>query len=350
MISYDVAKPGAALTRIERLTPAPKGAEALIRTLATGVCHSDLHLWGGGFDLGGAGKLTLSDLHISLPFTMGHEIAGEVVAVGPEATGVALGERYLVYPWIGCGACPTCQSGEEHLCMTPRWLGVHQPGGYSDHVLVPDARYLVPLGTLKPEEAAPYACSGLTVFSALRKLGDRIEGEPIIVIGAGGLGLMCLTLLKAIGGKGAVVVETDARKREAALQAGALAALDPGDADALNRIRAASNGPLLGVIDYVGAPSTVQLGIDLLANGGKLVIVGLFGGDITVPIPQLALRAITLQGSLVGSLGELKDLLMLVNRARPARIPIMCRPLEEVSNALEDLRNGKAIGRYVMIP
>ncbi len=350
MISYDVAKLGAPPTRIERLTPAPQGAEALIRTLATGVCHSDLHLWGGGFDLGGAGKLTLSDLHVSLPFTMGHEIAGEVVAVGPEATGAAVGEKYLVYPWIGCGTCPACRRGEEQLCMTPRWLGVHQPGGYSDHVLVPHARYLVPLGALKPEEAAPYACSGLTVFSALRKLDGLIACEPIVVIGAGGLGLMCLTLLNAMGGKGAVVVETDARKREAALQAGALAAPDPGEADAANRIRAALNGPPLGVIDYVGSRSTVQLGIDLLANGGKLVIVGLFGGDITVPIPQLPLRAITLQGSLVGSLGELKDLIALVNRVRPAHIPITCRPLAEVNSALEDLRGGKAIGRYVMIP
>ncbi len=350
MISYDVVDLGAPLARIERPTPEPRGAQALIRTLAAGICHTDVHLWGGGFDLGGASKMTLAKMGVSLPFTLGHEIAGELVAAGPEAAGVALGENYLVYPWIGCGECPACRRGEEQLCIAPHWLGAQRPGGYSDHVLVPHARFLVPLGTLDPKEAAPYACAGLTVFGALRKLGDFIEREPIAVIGAGGLGLMCLTLLKAMGGKGAVVVDVDARKRKVALEAGALAAIDPAAANAPDLIREVASGQVLGVIDFVGARSTVQLGINVLANGGKLVVVGLFGGDIDVPIPQLILRAITIQGSLVGSLSELKELVALVTRAKPQSIPICCRPLMEVSNALEDLRSGKAVGRYVMVP
>src|SRR5205814_3656865 len=101
-----------------------------------------------------------------------------------------------------------------------------RPGGYGDHVLVPHPRYLIPFGGLTPAEAAPYACSGVTTFGALRKLGDVIDTDPIVVIGAGGLGLMCLTLLKAMGGKGAIVVDIDTTKREAALKAGALAAVD----------------------------------------------------------------------------------------------------------------------------
>ena len=212
MISYDVTEFGAKLQRFERPTPQPQGSEVLVRTLAAGVCHSDLHLWEGGYDLGSAGRLSVADRGVSLPFTMGHEIAGEVVSLGPDTAGERRRGRRAntsSFPWIGCGDCATCQSGEEHLCLKPQFLGIFRPGGYGDHLLVPHSRYLVPLGDLTPAEAAPYACSGVTTFGALRKLGDLIQRQPIVIIGAGGLGLMCLTLLKAIGGKGAVVVDID---------------------------------------------------------------------------------------------------------------------------------------------
>lgn len=350
MISYDIAKFGTPLERFDRPTPQPQGAEVLVRTLAAGVCHSDLHLWEGGYDLGAAGKLSVADRGVSLPLTMGHEIAGEVVALGPAASGVDIGQTYLVFPWIGCGECAICQSGEEHLCLKPRFLGIFRPGGYGDHVLVPHPRYLIRLGSLTPAEAAPYACSGVTTFGALRKLGHMIERQPIVIIGAGGLGLMCLTLLAAMGGRGAVVVDIDPRKREAALAAGALAAVDAGAPDAAARIAAAVGGPVMGVIDYVGANATAKLGFDLLAKGGKLVIVGLFGGELTLPLPPIPMRAVTIQGSYVGSLSELKDLMALINRAKLARIPITTRPQAEANAALEDLRAGKAIGRYVLVP
>jgi alcohol dehydrogenase, propanol-preferring len=350
MISYDVTEFGKPLKRFERPTPAPQGTEVLVRTLAAGVCHSDLHLWEGGYDLGSAGRLSVADRGVSLPFTMGHEIAGEVVSLGPQASGAEVVGKYLVFPWIGCGECATCRSGDEHLCLKPRFLGIYRPGGYGDHLLVPHPRYLVPLGDLTPAEAAPYACSGVTTFGALRKLGDLIERQPIVVIGAGGLGLMCLTLLQAMGGKGAVVVDIDAAKRRAALAAGALAAIDGGAADVAAQVAAAMGGPVMGVIDYVGAAGTARLGFDLLAKGGKLVIVGLFGGELTVPLPPIPMRAVTIQGSYVGSLQELKDLMALINRAKVARIPIVTRPQSEADAALHDLHAGKAIGRYVLVP
>ena len=236
------------------------------------------------------------------------------------------------------------------MCLQPRSLGIFRPGGYGDHVLVPHPRYLVPLAGLSPAEAAPYACSGITTFGALRKLGPIVETQPIVVMGAGGLGLMCLTLLKATGGKGAIVVDIDPKKREAALRAGALAAIDGAAADAARQISAAAGGPILGAIDYVGAGATVRLGLDLLAKGGKLVIVGLFGGEITLPIPPIAMRAITIQGSYVGSLRELTELIALVARTKAERIPITIRPFADASAALDDLRAGRAIGRYVLSP
>ncbi len=126
--------------------------------------------------------------------------------------------------------------------------------------------------------------------------------------------------------------------------------IDSAAADAVDQIRKAADGGVLGVVDFVSARSTAQLAIDVLANGGELVIVGLIGGDITLPLPMLAMREIGLQGFFTGSLAELKDWMTLVDRARPKSIPINCRPLCEANHALEDLRDGKAIGRLVLTP
>src|SRR6204780_694923 len=233
MRSYDIVEFGEPLKQVDQPNPEPAGTEVLLKTLATGVCHSDLHIWDGFYELGGGKRMMLKERGLATPITLGHEIAGEVVALGPEAAGVKPGDRRVIYPWIGCGTCAVCARGDEHLCNRPRSLGIQRPGGFADRVLVPHPRYLLPLGRLSPAEAAPYACSGLTTFSALRKVGEAVyRTQPILVIGAGGLGLMCLSLLKALGGYGAVVADIDPVKREAALQAGALAAIDAGATDA----------------------------------------------------------------------------------------------------------------------
>jgi propanol-preferring alcohol dehydrogenase len=116
VISYDVVQFGAPLQRRERAIPVPQGSEVLVRTLAAGVCHSDLHLWEGGYDLGQGRRMSVADRGVTPPFTMGHEIAGEVVALGPDAAGAIIGEKYLVFPWLGCGECAVCQAGQEQLC------------------------------------------------------------------------------------------------------------------------------------------------------------------------------------------------------------------------------------------
>ncbi len=350
MKSYDVAECGAPLKLFERPTPKPTGSEVLLRVLAAGVCHSDIHIWEGHYDLGGGKKLNLADRGLQLPLTMGHETVGEVVALGPEASGVEIGDKRLVFPWLGCGNCAVCRRGEEQLCLAPRFLGVFRNGGYADHILVPHGRCLLDIGDMKPEEAAPYACSGLTAFGALQRVGAVLKEEPIVVIGAGGLGLMCLGLLKAMGGKGAIVVDTDPGKREAALKAGALAAIDGAAEDALKQVNAAAPNGVWAVIDFVGASSTARLAVDSLTKGGKLVIVGLFGGDITLPLPFIPMRAMTIQGSYVGSLAEAKELLALVQRTRLPPIPITTHRLDTADATLQALRAGRVVGRAVLTP
>jgi D-arabinose 1-dehydrogenase-like Zn-dependent alcohol dehydrogenase len=351
MKSYDVVDFGAPLKAFERATPKPHGTEVLLRTLSVGVCHSDLHIWEGWYDLGGGKKLAVKDRGLVPPLTMGHEIAGEIAAMGPEVSGVRVGDKRLVHPWIGCGSCPACHRGEEQLCSAPRFLGAYRPGGYADYLVVPHPRYLLDLGALSPAQAAPYACSGLTAYGALKRVGERIfQEQPIMVIGAGGLGLMCLALLTAMGGKGAIALDTDAKKREEALKAGALAAIDASANDALKQAQQAAKGPLAAAIDFVGASATAKLGISALARGGKYVIVGLFGGDITLSLPLLPLRAITVQGSYVGSLAEMKEMLALVTTGKVRPVPITQRRLHEINAVFEELKAGHIIGRVVLTP
>jgi D-arabinose 1-dehydrogenase-like Zn-dependent alcohol dehydrogenase len=350
MKSYDVCECGAPLRLMERPTPKPAGTEILLKVIAAGVCHSDLHIWEGYYDLGGGKRLQLSDRGVKLPLTMGHENVGEVVAVGPDAVGVKIGDRRLVHPWLGCGECAVCRRGDEQLCRTAFSIGVFRSGGYADHLLVPHPRYLFDIGGIAPEKAAPLACSGITTYGALKKVGPLLQEEPVVIIGAGGLGLMCLALHRAMGGKGAIVVDIDPVKREAARQAGAQAVIDGSAPDAAKQIIAATKGGAWAVIDLVGASRTVQLGVDSIVKGGKVIVVGLFGGDITVPTPSFPLRAMTIQGSYVGSLPEMVELLDLVRRKGAPDLPIGTRPLAAVNEALNDLKAGKVVGRLVLMP
>ena len=338
------------LQRMEQPLPRVEGAQVLVQVRAAGVCHSDIHLWEGGYDLGQGKRLSLKDRGVVLPLTLGHETVGTATEIGPDAGTIRQGRNYLVYPWIGCNACPACQAGNENHCAAPRYLGVYRPGGYADYLLVPDARYLIDIGDLDPATIAPYACSGLTTYSALRKIGEAtLRDHPIVIFGAGGLGLMAVEILRALGGKGAIVVDIDPAKREAALKAGAIAAIDGAAPDAAQQIIQAAGGkPLQAAIDLVGAPATTGTAFDTLIKGGKLVIVGLFGGGATWPLALIPMKAISIIGSYVGNLQELRELMALVREGKVKPIPVHRYPLDEADSVLASLVAGKVVGRAVL--
>jgi propanol-preferring alcohol dehydrogenase len=350
MKAYSINTFGSPLEERELPIPVPVGAEVVLRTKAAGVCHSDLHIWEGGYDIGYGRKLSVTDRGAKLPLTLGHETVGEAIAVGPEALGIEIGRNYLAYPWIGCGECEVCRSGCENYCLKPCNLGVHRDGGYAEYLLVPNARYLVPIGDLDPAALAPYACSGVTVYSALRKFGDRLKQQPVVVIGAGGLGLMALGVLKALGGIGAVVVDIDPVKRDAACAAGALAAIDGNAADAVAQIQQAAGGPCSAVLDLVGSPQSTELAFNCLTKGGMLVLVGLFGGTAPWPLALIAVKGISILGNLVGNLDEMQELVELVRSGKLAPIPITRMKLDQATEALTRLRDGKIVGRAVLCP
>ncbi|CAB3791945.1 Alcohol dehydrogenase [Paraburkholderia caffeinitolerans] len=350
MRCYCVTHHGQPLELVQREAPQPTGTEVLVRVKAAGLCHSDLHIWEGYNDLGGGKKLSLADRGIKLPLTMSHEICGEVVSAGPEAGDVKAGTMAVVHPWIGCGQCVACLRGEENICTKPQSLGVMRDGGFGDYVIVPHPRYLVDLGGLDPVKAAPLACAGVTTYSAIKKFGTRIHDEPVVIIGAGGLGMMAIEVLKALGAKGAIVVDVDAAKREAALKEGALAAIDARAPDAVEQVVKATGGGARAVLDLVGATPTVRLALDACTRGGHVVIVGLMGGDITLSLPIIPMRPLKIEGSYVGTLPELRELVALMREGKMQPSPVSSRPLGEINAALEALARGLVVGRQVLIP
>jgi alcohol dehydrogenase/propanol-preferring alcohol dehydrogenase len=350
MRAWAVIETGKPLKEIELPTPEPKSAEVLLEVTHAGVCHSDLHIWEGEYDLGSRGKMRLTDRGVVLPLAMGHEIVGRVVKLGPDAAGQGskVGDLRLVYPWVGCGKCKACQADEENMCLTPRSLGVYQNGGYATHVLATHVKHLIDIEGVDPALAATYACSGVTVYSAINKLLPLDPDEPIVVVGAGGLGLNAIAVLKALGHRRICVVDVAEDKLAAAREQGATATVLASAEGTTQRIIEACGGPVAGVVDLVNGTQTARFAFDALRKGGKLVQVGLFGGEMSIPLPLMPIRALTVQGSYVGNVKELRSLIDIAKAGKIPGIPVAKEPLRNADAVLNRLREGKIVGRVVL--
>ena len=326
--------------------PTPHGSEVLVRVERCGVCHSDLHLQDGYFSLGGDKRLDVTAGR-TLPFTLGHEIAGVIDSTGKDAANATVGQHVAVYPWIGCGACPACRGGEENLCASPRHLGIGVDGGFASHVLVPHPRYLLDYAPLSPTFAGMLMCSGLTAYSALKRLTGRPERGPVLLVGLGGVGMMGLAIARALFHTVPIVADIDAEKRKAALAAGAAQAYDPSDPQARKAIMTATGG-VLAACDFVGSDKSLQFATGLLGRGGKVVVTGLLGGNFSIAAAMFGIKAMTIEGTLTGTLAETRELLDLVRAKNIAPIPTRDRPLAEAQAALDDLRAGRIVGRTVL--
>ena len=310
-----------------------------------GVCHSDLHMQDGYFVLGDEKRLDVRAGR-TLPFTLGHEIAGTVESAGPD-TDVKSGSQVAVYPWIGCGRCAACKVGDENICNAPRHLGITVDGGFATHVLVPHPRYLIDYAPLSPGYAGALMCSGLTAYAALKKLADRAARAPLLLVGLGGVGLMGLALARAMYGAAPFVADIDPKKRAAALAAGAAEAFDPSDPSARKALLKASGG-IYAACDFAGSDASLNFATGVLAKGGKVVVTGLIGGGYTTAVAMFPLKAMTIEGTTTGTLKEACELIDLVRTRNISPPPIAERPLEQASTTLDDLRAGRIIGRVVL--
>jgi D-arabinose 1-dehydrogenase-like Zn-dependent alcohol dehydrogenase len=344
MLSWEIVEHGKPLQKAVRDTPRPQGGEVLMRITRAGVCHSDLHIWDGYFDLGGGKRFYVKERGCVPPFTPGHEPLGVVEAVGPRAKGVRVGQKRLIYPWIGCGKCAVCKAGQDNYCVAgARYLGVMRPGSYSTHVLVPDAKYLLDTTGIDDSFAATLACSAVTAYSATTKLPPLNPKDAVAVLGCGGLGLIGISVLKARGVSNVIGCDIDEAKLAAAVKLGAKKTVNTRAPDAQAQLQGIG-----AAIDFVGSPATAALGIAALRKGGRYVLCGLYGGELVHPLPPIAQRAIGIVGSYVGSLQELKEVVALAKKKKIKPSPIETRPAEEANSALEDLKAGRIIGRVVL--
>jgi alcohol dehydrogenase len=328
--------------------PEPTGVEVLVRVERCGVCHSDLHMQDGYFALGD-GKTLDVRAGRTLPFTLGHEIAGVIERAGPDAAGATLGARVAVYPWIGCGTCAACQAGEENLCLNNRHLGVSADGGFASHVLVPHPRYLIDYAPLPPSFAGALMCSGLTAYSALKRLQSHATRGPVLLTGLGGVGMMGLSIARALFAQPPIVADIDAGKREAALKAGASAAFDPADREARRALIKATGGGVFAACDFVGSEKSLAFATGALAKGGKVVVTGLLGGNFPLAATMFVLKAMTVEGTLTGTLGEARELMALARAGKISSLPIEERPLAAAQQSLDDLRAGHVLGRVSLV-
>ena len=334
----------AELVEVERPTPGP--GQVVLRIGAAGACHSDLHMMHG----------TRDTVPFTLPFTLGHENAGWVYSVGDGVTSVEPGQPVAVYGAWGCGSCLRCSVGMENYCEAPHvplagaGCGLGLDGGMADYMLVPDARYLLPLPEgLTPVEAAPLTDAGLTPYHAVRrslqKLGPR---STAVVLGAGGLGHLAVQILKATSSAKVIALDTKAEALELALSFGADAAFEAGET-AVRDVKAATGG--LGadvVLDCVGSDTTLSLAAACTRSLGDLTLVGVAGGSLSFGFLNQAYE-VSVQSVYWGSRSELADVLELASR-RLIRPHINTYPLDRALDAYRALAAGEVAGRAVVIP
>ena len=349
-ISYDLIDWGQPFERQVNILPHPSGLEVQIRVTAAGLCHSDLHVQKGYMDLGQEGRLTFAQRGAKLPMTFGHEIAGIVESVGPDVTLVRPGQQVLVFPWIGCGECQACFDDRESDCPAMRIIGLKQKGGFATHCLVENEKFLVDIEGLNATDVVPHACSGITVFNALEKIGPLRDGEWLAIMGCGGLGLNAIAISIALGISNIIAIDVDDTKLDAAIEMGAASTLNSNSSDALAELQNLTEGSLVAVIDTFGGADTGQLAVRALVKGGQYLVVGQAGGDFKMPQVWLPQKAMTVRGSHVGNSPQLRKLIDMVRDGKIKQMPIDRRPLSKINEAIEDLAAGRVTGRVVFQP
>ena len=331
-------------------TPKPRGSQVLIKVQSAGVCHSDIHLWEGGYDGPAGSFMKTTDRGVKYPLTPGHEVAGVIESMGEEVEGFTKNEKVLVFPWIGEGLCPACRIGEENLCDKPRSIGVYHDGGYAEYLLVPSYKYLIKLGDMDTDTSATLSCAALTAYGAVKNTHLR-PADNVIIVGAGGLGLMAIQLAKAVTGARIISMDIDDEKLKVAKQNGADFIINSKNQDVIKSImELTDNLGVDAIIDFVNASKTVETDMQILRRRARIVLVGLFGGALQLNLVTMPTRAYKIIGSYTGSLTDMIELVSLAKRGIIKPVVSNKFNLDQATEALTMLKEGKIVGRGIINP
>ncbi len=316
-------------------TPEPGASQVLVRIVATGVCHTDLHAVDGDWAI-----------KPEIPLIPGHEGVGYVAALGAGVTSLKEGDRVGVF-WLNrtCGHCEFCLSGREMICPKQINTGFATNGTYADYVLA-DANYVRPI----PEDAdfaetAPIFCAGLTTYKGLKQT-EALPGQWVAVLGVGGLGHLAVQYARAMGFR-VIALDISEEKRSLARDLGADLVIDAADKEAVRRIRRETGGGCHGALVTAPAVAAFSQGLGVLRRGGTCVMNGLPDGEFPVAVMGFVQKGLTVRGALVGSRQDLNEALEFVAQGK-VRATIEVEPFERVNEVLDRLRRGEVKGRAVL--
>jgi propanol-preferring alcohol dehydrogenase len=336
---------------VQRSTKKLSGDRVLVRVGGCGVCRTDVQLIDGYFRPYSSMKL---------PITPGHETAGWVEEIGDTVPVGILekGDLVAVFGAWSCGVCPYCKRGDEQICPYGTWNGFGNEGGFSEFVIVPSYRFLIKVEkkyNVKAHELAALTDAGVTPYRAIKMARHLLgPGKTIVIHGMGGLGSYAVQYAKILSAESSVLaLSRTEEKLDIARQEGADQAISTQGKE-LDKIRKEINGTtgrsdVDVVINLAGTEESIELGANLLATGGMMVCVGLIGTQIKTTLFPLVAREYTIQGSFWGSYNDLREVVELVKKGL-IKHHIEKFRLAEANNAIDRLRQGKVMGRAVLIP
>jgi propanol-preferring alcohol dehydrogenase len=327
--------------------PRARGEEVIVRVGGAGLCHSDLHLISGDWK---------DAIPLSLPKTPGHEVAGFVEEIGdlvPKGV-IERNDLVAVFGGWGCGSCLMCKRGDEQMCPLAKWPGLSQyDGGYSQYIAVPSYRFLLKVEgtTLKPEEVAPLTDAGLTPYRAIKRFRHlAVPGTAVAVVGIGGLGSYGVQYARMLAPNSTLIaIDRNKKKLEFAKTLGAEHAILLSESTRKEVMEITHGRGIEIILDCVGAENTTSASIPLLAKGGALVVVGLFGTQIRVPLLPAVINEFQVSGSLWGNYNELREVIELAKQGK-VKHAIQRFPLEDINHAIDLLRDGQITARGVITP
>lgn len=327
--------------KIEEVAKPKVGAnDVLLKVKAAGMCHSDIHVIDG-------------IIMATPPVTLGHEIAGEVEEVGANVSQFKKGDKTIVHFLSPCGNCKYCLEGRGIQCenlFTRPGYGFSADGGYADYCKV-DADRLVPVPDgVSLDFAATLGCAGITAYHAVNNIGKVALADSVAIYGAGGVGMYAMQIAK-ISGANVIAIGRNQTKLKMAESLGADYVIDASKSKIKDEIKKATNGKGVDVVlDFVVSDESIKNASSSLANGGRIVLVGVSNKPLSINPQVFVLREFSLAGSLVGTKNELEELVDLARTKRLQSIVTRKFALDEINGAFESLRRGEIAGRgYVSV-